>query len=393
VGTSVSNSVNELLSPAPCLEPDFGKKLRFLQPSLPPLDTVMTYYASAYHAGLITNSELVARFEQAAAERLQVRQCVAVSSCTNGLVLVMRSLGLTGEVILPSFTFFATGHAVVWNGLRPVLADCDAETWNVDPRSVERLITKRTSAILGVHLYGNPCDVESLSQIASKHGIKLIFDAAHSFGSQYRGRPVGQFGDAEVFSLSPTKVLVAGEGGLVATNDAALARRVRAARNYGDLGAYDPELLGLSARMSEFGAALALASLEMLEAKVARRNRIADTYTSLLRPLHGLGFQKVRPEDRSTYKDYSVHIDAGVFPLDRDRVAGMLAASEIETRKYFWPSLHRQKLYKCFYHPSREPLHNTNRVSEGILSLPIYESLPDEAVQSIVQVFHAIGGA
>lgn len=391
MGTSVSNNVNESLSPTPCLAADYGGRLRFLQPTLPPLDKVMTYYESAYHAGLITNSALVARFERAAAERLQVRHCVAVSSCTNGLVLVMRSLGLTGEVILPSFTFFATGHAVAWNHLRPVLADCDAASWNLDPRSVERLITKRTSAILGVHLYGNPCDIETLSQIAARHGLKLIFDAAHSFGSQYRGRSVGQFGDAEVFSLSPTKLLVAGEGGLVATNDATLARLIRGARNYGDLGAYDPELLGLSARMSEFGAALALASLEQLEAKVARRNRIADTYTSLLRTLPGLSFQRVLPEDRSTYKDYSVHIDADAFPLDRDQVALLLAASEIETRKYFWPPLHRQKLYKGFYRPSREPLRNTNRVSEGILSLPIYESLPDEAVQSIIQAFHAIG--
>ena len=309
VGTSVSNIINHSLSSAACPQPHPAKRQRFLEPTLPPLEKVMACYQSAYHGGLITNSELVGRFERAAAERLQVRHCVAVSSCTNGLVLVMRSLGLTGEVILPSFTFFATGHSVVWNGLQPVFADCHPDNWNIDPLSVERLITSRTSAILGVHLYGNPCDVEALSAIATRYGLKLLFDAAHGFGSEYGGRSVGQFGDAEVFSLSPTKLLVAGEGGLVATNDSTLARMIRAARNYGDLGTYDPELLGLSARMSEFGAALALAGLDILDAKIERRNQIARQYTSLLSSLPGLRFPVVRPVDRSTYKDYSIHVD------------------------------------------------------------------------------------
>jgi dTDP-4-amino-4,6-dideoxygalactose transaminase len=364
-------------------QPISSERFRFIAPLLPPLTEVIQNYLAAYANGLITNAGIVGRFETAAADHLQVRHCVAVSSCTSGLMMVLRALDLTGEVIVPSFTFFATGHAVLWNGLRPVFADCDEETWNVDPVDVERKITEHTSAILAVHLYGNPCDVEALERVASRHRLKLIFDAAHGFGSRYRDRPVGGFGDAEVFSLSPTKLLVAGEGGLVTTNDGTLARVIRGMRNYGDLGAYDPEWLGMNARMSEFNAALALAGLSLMEAKVARRNWIAKTYTGLLAPLAGLRFQKVLPGDVSTYKDYSVHVTPERFGMTRDGLAEALLAEQIETKKYFYPPLHKQRLYSSFHNVEGKGLARTDYVTDGVLSLPIYESLPDATVERI----------
>jgi len=345
----------------------------------------MKHYQAAYSDGVITNANLVKNLEAAIAERLQVKYCVAVSSCTSGLMMVLRALGLTGEVIVPSFTFFATGHAVLWHGLRPVFADCNLETWNVDPLDVERRITERTSAILVVHLYGNPCDVAALERLASRHHLKLIFDAAHGFGSQYRGRPLGGFGDAEVFSLSPTKLLVAGEGGLVTTNDATIARAIRGMRNYGDVGAYDPDWLGMNARMSEFNAALALAGLPLVEEKVDRRNRIAEMYTTLLAPLPGVSFQRVLPGDVSTYKDYSIHVMRETFGMTRDALAEALRAEKIETKKYFYPPLHKQKLYSAFQEPAQDELAHTDYVTDGVLSLPIYESLPDETVEQVAR--------
>jgi dTDP-4-amino-4,6-dideoxygalactose transaminase len=365
----------------------FEERLRFCSPLLPSLYHAVKYYEKAFRTGAITNASTVEHLEAAVTERLQVKYCVAVSSCTSGLMMVLRALGLTGEVIMPSFTFFATGHAALWNGLRPVFADCYEDTWNIDPLDVERKISQRTSAILAVHLYGNPCDVEELARLASRNHLTLVFDAAHGFGSRHRGRAVGQFGDAEVFSLSPTKLLVAGEGGLVTTNDATLARMVRGMRNYGDLGAYDPEWLGLNARMPEFNAALAMAGLPLVEAKVARRNCIARTYTTLLSKLPGLGFQKVLPEDLSTYKDYSIHVSSEKFGVCRDLLGEALAAEGIETRKYFYPPLHKQKLYTTFAGPESAGLTRTNFITEGILSLPMYESLPDASVERIA---HAI---
>ncbi len=343
----------------------------------------MSAYRPAFSQGLVTNGEIVARFEAAVCERLGVKHCVAVSSCTCGLMLVMKALGLRGEVILPSFTFFATGHAVLWNSLKPVFADCDAETWTIDPADVENRITEQTSAILAVHLYGNPAPVAELGSIARRYGVKLLFDAAHAFGSQYHGRPVGQFGDAEVFSLSPTKLLVAGEGGLVCTSDATLAHLIRAGRNYGDLGAYDPMLLGLNARMTEFNAAMGLAGLDFVEAKVKRHNEIAARYTAELRDLPGLSFQYVAPEQVSSYKDYSVHVTPALFGMSRDQLGTALLAENIETKKYFYPPLHQQALFQRFVADRPDSLPVTVSASEGVLSLPIYQSLPDDTVEKV----------
>jgi dTDP-4-amino-4,6-dideoxygalactose transaminase len=332
---------------------------------------------------MITNSRIVARFEAAVAERLGVRHCVAVSSCTCGLMLVFKALGIEGEVILPSFTFFATAHSALWSRLRPVFADCDPETWTISPEDAERKITARTAAILGVHLYGNPCEIGTLSRIASRNRLKLVFDAAHAFGSEYQGRPVGKFGDAEVFSLSPTKLLVAGEGGLVTTNDAALAKRVRAGRNYGDAGSYDPELLGLSSRMTEFNAALGLAGLRMVDAKVARHNLIAAEYARRLGSPRGVGFQVVRPGNVSSYKDFSIHIDAGACGISRDELRTALLAQDIATKTYFCPAVHRQRLYQAFCASARGSLRRTELLAAGILCLPIYHGLPLETVARI----------
>jgi dTDP-4-amino-4,6-dideoxygalactose transaminase len=363
--------------------PALAEPIRFIKPTLPPMADVLARYERVYRDGVITNAEMVAAFEAAVADRLEVEHCVAVSSCTSGLSLVLRALGVQGEVILPSFTFFATGHALLWNGLTPVFADCTPDRWTLDPASVESKITQNTGAIVAVHLYGNPCDVDSLQELADEHGLNLIYDAAHAFGSRRDGRPIGCFGDAEVFSLSPTKLLVAGEGGLVATHDGELARLLRAGRNYGDLGAYDPEMLGLNARMSEFNAALGLAGLDLVPSKVARHNEIAREYTERLSGVPGLTFQSVDSADVSTYKDYSVLVDEAEFGMSRDSLATALLAENIVTKKYFSPPLHRQRLYAPFWDGDESALRNTDHIAESVLSLPIYESLASSTIEAI----------
>lgn len=355
----------------------------FIRPTIPSIEEVLECYLPSFERGMLTNGEVVARLEAEVAERIGSSQCVAVSSCTLGLTLVLRVLGVKGEVILPSFTFFATGHALIWNGLKPVFADCDPRGWTIDPTEVEAKITERTGAILAVHLYGNPARVDELQRIASNHGLKLIFDAAHAFGSEYKGVPVGGFGDAEIFSLSPTKLLVAGEGGLICTNDAVLARLLRAARNYGDAGNYDPEILGLNARMTEFNAALALAGLGLVENKVRRHNEVAEHYKRLLGAVPGIRLQEIQKDDCSSYKDFSVLISPAEFGMTRDEVGQELADEGIPTRRYFYPPLHRQRLFEPTPAAGILTLTNTDRVSDQVLSLPIYESLPREAVEKI----------
>jgi dTDP-4-amino-4,6-dideoxygalactose transaminase len=355
---------------------------RFIHPTVPSIDEILQSYLSSFANGMLTNGDVVARLEATVSERLGVSHCVAVSSCTSGLMLVLKALGIKGEVILPSFTFFATGHAALWNGLEPVFAECDDRTWTVDAADVEARITERTGAILAVHLYGNPARIDILQQIAKRHGLKLIFDAAHGFGSRYGGSPVGGFGDAEVFSLSPTKLLVAGEGGLVCTNDSTLARMIRAARNYGDAGSYDPELLGLNARMTEFNAAMALAGVALVNHKIKRHNEIAEKYTNLLEGTPGILFQQVDKDDCSAYKDFSVLISQAEFGMSRDEVEKMLLDEGIPTKKYFYPPLHLQRLF-ANRGGGGAGLSITERISEQVLSLPIYESLPDETVERV----------
>lgn len=329
----------------------------------------------------LTNGRFVREFERAAANYLGVPHCVAVSSCTSGLMLTLAALRLSGEVILPSFTFHATAHAVAWNGLKPVFVDCDADTFCISPRAVRERISSNTAAIVAVHIFGNPAAVAEFEQIASDAGIPLIYDGAHAFGSKVGKAHIGAFGAAEVFSLSPTKLLVAGEGGLVTTRDPALANRLRAARNYGDAGDSNPEIRGLNGRMSEFHAALAIRGLDSLEERVERRNEIRTRYEQRLSEAPGIGFQHIRARNRSSCKDFQIVVDCEAFGCSRDAILQALRQRNIEARRYFWPPVHRQKLYFSLW--DGHPLPVTDRISEGILSLPIYSSLRDDEVDAV----------
>jgi dTDP-4-amino-4,6-dideoxygalactose transaminase len=375
------NTMAETFEPTSKGSPAFEQRLPIVSPEGLPDDDFLRDVQEILQSRQLTNATFVRKFEEAAAEYLGVPHCVAVSSCTSGLVLTMRALGLQGEVVLPSFTFHATAHSVIWNGLKPVFADCDPETFCIDPQAVKRHISPNTAAILAVHLFGNPAHIEELQTIASSSGVLLITDAAHAFGSDINGRRVGVFGTAEVFSFSPTKLLVAGEGGMVATRDADLARKLRAARNYGDSGDYDPELAGLNARMSEFHAALAVRGLHGLEARIARRNQVRLHYEQRLGSIPGISFQHILAGNRSACKDFSVLVDGAVFGESRDWLVDALEKENIQARRYFWPPVHRQKLYSDVW--DKQPLPVTDRISSSILNLPIYSTLSTEQVDKV----------
>jgi dTDP-4-amino-4,6-dideoxygalactose transaminase len=335
-------------------------------------------------SGVLTNGPYVRRFEERAAAYLDVRHAVAVSSCTAGLMLVLRASDLGGDVVLPSFTFAATAHAVAWNGLRPVFADVDPETLTLSPAAVRRALTVRTSAILATHLYGTPCDVRGLAEIADEHGLRLFFDAAHAFGSRLAGRPVGGFGDAEVFSLSPTKVIVAAEGGIVSTDDDELAERVRIGRDYANPGDYDCRFVGLNARMSELHAAVALASLEGLDERIGERNELAAAYRQALAGIAGLSFPLVRDGDRSTYKDFTVLVDPVGTGTDADRLAAALAAEGIETKRYYDPPVHAMQAYddQAAWNGS---LIQTERAAARALTLPLWSGMGQARVERVAE--------
>lgn len=333
-------------------------------------------------SGVLTNGPYVRELEHRAAEYLGVRECIAVSSCTAGIMLLLRAAGLTGDVVVPSFTFAATAHGVAWNGLHPVFADVDPSTLTLSPDAVRRAMGVRTSAILATHIFGTPCEVEELQDLAARDGIKLFFDAAHAFGSLRRGAPVGRFGDGEVFSLSPTKVLVAAEGGIIATNDEALAERCRVGRDYGNPGDYDCLFVGLNARMSELHAAVALNSFEGLEERIEKRNTLVGWYKQALGDLDGIDFLRVGADDRSTYKDFTVLVEEDAFGLDADGLGNALAAVGIETRRYYSPPVHTMRAYRRVA-ASNGDLPITNAVAAKTLTLPLWVEMTEAHVARV----------
>jgi len=371
--------------------PLFDQFVPIVRPTLPRYDDRLArQVAEILQTGMLTKGKYLCEFEGRMAEYLGVRHAVAVSSCTLGLLLTYHGLGLKGEVIVPSFTFMATVHPLIWVGAEPVFVDIDPYTWNIDPARVEAVVTERTTAIVAVHNFGNPAPVAELEAIARRYGLKLIFDAAHGFGAFYRGRPVGGFGDAEVFSLSPTKLLVAGEGGIVATNHDDLAEHIRVGREYGNPGDYGSDFPGLNARLSEFNAILGLRSLEMLEENTLCRNRVAAAFRDRLGHVPGLTFQQIHPEDRSSYKDFSLLVDEEKFGLTRDELALALRAENIDTRKYHDPPVHTHKAYRHLYHRYKDALPITNDVARKSLSLPIWSHMDHDTVAGICHAVERI---
>ncbi len=362
--------------------PIFATRIPIVRPVLPAFEDLEADIREVFRSGMVTKGRHVADFEREIAEHLGVTNAVAVSSCTLGLMLTYRGLGLSGEVVVPSFTFMASVSSLVWAGLRPVFADVSFDTTNLDPASVESAITSQTTAILAVHNFGNPARIDALSEIARRHGLKLIFDAAHGFGALYKGVPVGAQGEAQVYSLSPTKLLITGEGGIVATNDYALAESIRIGREYGNDGKYDSAFAGLNARMPELSALIGLYSLRGLERAAQRRNHTANVYRRELGRLPGIGFQEIDKDDRSSYREYSIMLDCDSFGLNRDKLAIALLSENIDVRKYYDPPVHRQTAYRRFA-PADGVLDNTDLLAARSLSLPMWSDMSDETVVDI----------
>ncbi len=368
-------------------EPAFIDGLPFFRPARPPLERVMNRLGASYERGILTNGPLVRQFEEEAAARTGVAHAVAVSSCTTGLMLTMQALVPSGgRVLMPSFTFSATAHAAVWAGGTPAFAECGPADCLLDPGDAARRLDGCT-ALVGTHVFGVPCHPERLDALGRGRGLPVVFDAAHAFGATRSGRPVGGFGDAEVFSLSPTKVLVAGEGGLVTTDNAELAARLRIARDYGNPGDYDTRFVGLNARLSELHAALALESLRELDAHLACRRELVALYREGLAGVPGLSLQRIDPADQSTYKDLTVIVDERQFGVGRDDLGAALRAEGIETRCYFWPPVHRQQAYR---NGSEPHLPVTDWLAARVISLPLWRDLPPSAVGAVAGVLAQI---
>ncbi len=326
---------------------------------------------------------LVQEFEEKLTSFLGVKHCIPVCNGTVALELASRALGLAGEVILPSYTFIATAHALQWQGITPVFADIDPATHNIDPATVERRITPRTTGIVGVHVWGRPAAVEALQAIADAHGLQLMFDAAHAFGCTYQGRMIGNFGRCEVFSFHATKFFNTFEGGAIATNDDELAEKLRLMKNFGFHGPDNIIYLGVNGKMTEVCAAMGLTGLESLEEFIEINRRNYECYKEALKDIPGLRLIEYSRMETCNRQYIIVELDAAAYGRSRDEVLRMLQAENVLARRYFWPGCHRMEPYRTHDPRAGLLLPETERVAARVLVLPTGTGVTTEDIAII----------
>jgi dTDP-4-amino-4,6-dideoxygalactose transaminase len=337
---------------------------------------------------LSNDGQMVQEFERRVANIAGVKHCLAVCNATVGLEIAIRAAGLTGEVIVPANTFVATAHALEWQRLTPVFCDVDPATHNLEPAQVERCITPRTSGIIGVHLWGRPCATAELARIAARHGLKLLFDAAHAFGCSSGGRAIGCFGLAEIFSFHATKFVSCGEGGAIVTNDDDFAARVRRMRNFGIAGCDQVVSEGTNGKLSEFAAAVGLTSLDSMDEFLAANERNQLHYRQALNGVSGVDLIDYDEAEKNNFQYVVAEVDDQRSPLSRDQWLQVLHAENVLARRYFYPGVHRMEPYI-----SREPgavrrLPMTETVLRRVLVLPGGTAVGEREIETIGNIFH-----
>lgn len=335
---------------------------------------------------LSNHGPFVQEFERRVAEYLGVKHCIAMCNATIALEITARALELRGEVIVPSFTFIATAHALQWQEITPVFCDVDPTTHNLDPQKVEHLITPRTTGIIGVHVWGRPCAVRELTEIARQRNLKLMFDAAHAFGNSHCGQMIGNFGVAEVFSFHATKFFNTFEGGAVTTNDDELANKIRLMTNFGFAG-YDRVIyVGTNGKMTEVAAAMGLTGLDSLDTFIAVNRRNYAAYRYGLLGLPGIQLIDYNEAECNNYQYVIVEVDERTAGISRDSLVSVLHAENVLARRYFYPGCHEMEPYRSYFPHSRLLLPETNSLTHRVMSLPTGTAVETENIETICNI-------
>lgn len=335
---------------------------------------------------LSNNGPYVQEFERRISDMIGVKNCISMCNGTVALEIAIRSLELKGEVILPSFTFVATAHALQWQEITPVFCDIDPKTHTIDPSCIEKMITPRTTGIIGVHLWGRPCDIEALEEIANSHHLKLLFDAAHGFGCSYKGRMIGSFGSAEVFSFHATKFFNTCEGGAIATNDDALAGKIRLMKNFGFSGYDNVIYIGTNGKMNEFSALMGLTNLESIDEFIAVNLGNYSCYEEELRGLAGVTLINYDQREKCNYQYVVLEIDESITHVTRDQIVDILRAENVLARRYFYPGCHRMEPYRSYFPHARLVLPETESLANRVLSLPAGTAVGPDEIRKICQI-------
>ena len=367
--------------------PTFEQMLHVGRPNIGNREKLMERLNKMLDTRWLSNAgPFVCEFERRISEMVGVKHCVVMCNATVALEIVTRALGLKGEVIVPSFTFVATAHALQWQKITPVFVDIDPETHTIDPTKVERMITPRTTGILGVHLWGRGCDVEALAAIARRRNLRLLFDAAHAFGCTHNGRMIGSFGDAEVFSFHATMFLNSFEGGAVVTNDDELARKIRLMKNFGFRAYDDVGYIGINGKMTEASAAMGLTSLESMDEFIAVNHANYLRYREQLSGIPGLSVVGYDEREKVSYQYVITEVDGAEAGLSRDQLMAVLHAEHVLARRYFYPGVHRMEPYRSYFPNAEVLLPNTCRVGARVLSLPTGTAVNQEIIDRVCAI-------
>lgn len=367
-------------------DPAFDRILHVGEPNQGDRGTLLQKISEMLDRNWLTNrGPLVREFEEKLASYLGVRHCITICNGTVALEIAVRALGLEGEVIVPSLTFIATPHALNWQGIKPVFCDVDPETACLDANEVERRITDKTTGIIGVHVYGRTCDTTALQQLADRHQLKLMYDAAHAFGCRTDGAMIGNFGSCEVFSFHATKFFNTFEGGAVATNDDRLAEKVRLMQNFGFAGLDEVIYPGTNGKMTEICAAAGLVNLDSLDRFIAINRRNYTCYQKAFEAIAGIQLYSLDAEERSNYQ-YIVMEVGNDYPLSRDELMTRLHEENVRVRRYFWPGCHRMEPYKTQQPAAGGHLPVTESLASRILVFPTGSSIEEADIELIADL-------
>ena len=371
----------------------FKEKIFITRPLLPDLEKIMEKLIEIWGAKWLTNIGPQHEFLEAKLrEVLKVGNVSLFNNGTIALIVACQSLGLSGEVITTPFTFPATPHILTWNGVRPVFCDIDPGTFNLDVNKIESAINPNTTAILGVHVFGVPCDVLNIQEIANKYGLKVIYDAAHAFGVELGGVGIGNYGDISMFSFHATKLFHTAEGGALSFNDSKLKAKIDFLKNFGIKNEEEVVMPGINGKMNEIQAALGIVVLDYVEEERHKRSLLKKIYQKRLKEIEGISFIENKEGIKSSYQYFVIRIDEKTFGKSRDYVYQEFKKYNIFARKYFYPLCSDYACYRHLPSSSSKNLTVANKIAKEVLALPFYGDLSVDDVEKICEIIKNING-
>jgi len=368
----------------------FDKKIHVTRPLLPPLSAFNVKLREIWSSQWLSNNGRQHRaLEEKIKERLKVPNACLFNNGTTALIAAVQSLRLTGEVITTPFTFPATPHVLMWNNIRPVFCDINPQTLNIDAKNIERLITPATTGILGVHVFGMPCEVSAIRKLAERHGLKVIYDAAHAFDLEIDGDGIGNYGDISMFSFHPTKLFHTAEGGCLTFREKGLKQHMDLLKNFGIKDEETVLIPGINGKMNELQAALGLLVLDMLDAEREKRQKLLEVYSRELKGIEGVTFYEKPANVKDSCQYFAIRINKDMFGKSRDFVYDEFKKYNVFSRKYFYPLCSEYACYKHLPSSNKENLPVAHQVASEVLCLPFYGGLNVLDVKKICAILRS----